>query len=88
MTGREVHVDVTGQVVEQVTNAMNKQMVQQFARWCDAIVLAMRAEGVSDETAARVLNRVVTGIPDPDAVITFDPRTGDIQRAAGRHVRD
>jgi hypothetical protein len=38
----------------------------------------MRAEGVSDETAARVLNRVTTGVPDPDAVTT----RGQDQRAS------
>lgn len=79
--------------------AIDHYMVHKMARWCDALVLAMRAENISDDIAARVLNRVVTGMPDPDQVIvtdrignvstsTYDQLRGDIQRAAGRHVGD
>lgn len=84
--------------------AIEHYMVHKMAQWCDALVLAMRSENISDDTAARVLNRVTTGVPDPDQVITpdqsadptigtvpiaaYDQLRGDIQRAAGRHVGD
>lgn len=93
MTGREVHVDVTQQLIATTLTQITNNLV-----------LAMRAEGISDEVAARVCNRIATGVPDPDAVITpdqpADPTIGtvpvaaydqlrdDIQRAAGRHVGD
>jgi hypothetical protein len=75
---------------------IRKQMLDTLQSATREFVAAMRAEGVSDETAARVLNRVTTGVPDPDAVTTPDPPSsqaydqlrGDIQRAAGRHVGD
>jgi hypothetical protein len=47
---------------------IRKQMLDTLQSATVEFVAAMRAEGVSDETAARVLNRVVTGVPDPDAV--------------------
>jgi hypothetical protein len=75
---------------------IRKQMLDTLQSATHEFVTAMRAEGISDETAARVLNRVTTGVPDPDAVTTpdqpssqaYDQLRGDIQRAAGRHVGD
>jgi hypothetical protein len=49
---------------------IRKQMLDTLQSATLEFVAAMRAEGVSDETAARVLNRITTGVPDPDAVIT------------------
>lgn len=74
-------------------NSVPEHMVRQMAQWCDALVLAMRAENISDETAARVLNRVVTGVPDPDAVITDQqqpayPKIGTVREAAYDQLRD
>ena len=48
---------------------IRKQMLDTLQSATHEFVTAMRAEGVSDETAARVLNRVTTGVPDPDPVI-------------------
>lgn len=62
-----MHVDVTEQLIATVVTQLTNNLV-----------LAMRAEGISDEVAARVCNRIATGVPDPDAVITFDPRTMDV----------
>jgi hypothetical protein len=84
---------------------IRKQMLDTLQSATLEFVAAMRAEGISDDVAARVLNRVTTGVPDPDAVIrptdverrmtqpepgiqAYDQLRGDIQRAAGRHVRD
>jgi hypothetical protein len=49
---------------------IRRQMLDTLTSATHEFVAAMRAEGVSDETAARVLNRITTGVPDPDAVIT------------------
>jgi hypothetical protein len=49
---------------------IRKQMLDTLQSATLEFVAAMRAEGVSDETAARVLNRITTGVPDPDQVIT------------------
>jgi hypothetical protein len=49
---------------------IRKQMLDTLQSATLEFVAAMRAENISDETAARVLNRVTTGVPDPDAVIT------------------
>jgi hypothetical protein len=76
---------------------IRRQMLDTLESATHEFVAAMHAEGISDDVAARVLNRVTTGVPDPDAVTTdrgkpssqaYDQLRGDIQRAAGRHVRD
>jgi hypothetical protein len=76
---------------------IRKQMLDTLTSATHEFVAAMRAEGISDDVAARVLNRVTTGVPDPDAVTTdpgkpssqaYNQLRGDIQRAAGRHVGD
>lgn len=48
---------------------VRKQLLDDAARWTDRFVLAMRLEGITDETAARVVNRMLLGVPDPDEVI-------------------
>lgn len=45
------------------------QLLSELRRACIEFAAAMRAEGISDEVSARVLNRIVTGVPDPDEVI-------------------
>jgi hypothetical protein len=72
---------------------IRKQMLDTLQSATREFVAAMRAEGVSDETAARVLNRVTTGVPDPDQVITpdqqrADQKIGNISTAAYDQLRD
>jgi hypothetical protein len=49
---------------------IRKQMLDTLQSATREFVAAMRAEGISDDVAARVLNRVTTGVPDPDQVTT------------------
>lgn len=64
-----VSVDVTEDIVHGVTAYVRKLMLDRATEWCDRLVLAMRDEGITDDVLARVVNRVLTGWPDPDEVI-------------------
>jgi hypothetical protein len=58
---------------------IRKQMLDTLTSATHEFVTAMRAEGISDDVAARVLNRVTTGVPDPDAVMR--PADRDLRRS-------
>lgn len=67
------------QAVVEASAWFRKQLLDGAYRFADQFVLAMRAEGITDEVIGRVLDRTITGVPDPDVVTP--PSEGILQRA-------
>lgn len=66
------------QAVVEASAWFRKQLLDEAYRFADRFVVAMRAEGITDEIIGRVLDRIVTGVPDPDVV--NPPSEGMLQR--------
>jgi hypothetical protein len=67
------------QTVVEASAWFRKQLLDGAYRFADQFVVAMRAEGITDEVIGRVLDRIVEDVPDPDVVIP--PGEGMVQRA-------
>jgi hypothetical protein len=77
MTGPDPTTDAIKAMAELVTNSV----AERDRRMVHDLTEALLAEGISDDVAARVLNRVTTGVPDPDKVITPSLRVPGLQTA-------